>query len=120
MQVLLARILQILKQVWGPIAAWVASRGIEVGAAVAIRAAVLIAWGIFLAALNTGMAGMALISSFNSNPFSSVSHDVMVLVCATFPVHFALGLFAAYIEVKFSLWIAGLAMNATIKGLFGG
>jgi hypothetical protein len=116
---LLRAILGSLRAIWRPLSLWFVAHGVSVGAAVAIRAAVLVAWGIFLAVVMTGLNGMALQSVFNANPFGGVGGDAMALVCAAFPVHFMLGLCSAYIVWKLSVALAAEVMSRTVKFLFG-
>ncbi len=119
MGALLLRLLQVLKQIWAPLGAWIAARGMAIGASVAVRVAVLTAYGVFLGVFFTGMSGMAIQSVYNANPFGGVPGDMMYLLCSCFPVHFALGLFQAYIAFKFTVMQAAIALSRTMKFFFG-
>ena len=88
-------------------------------AAYAIRIAVLAAWGIFLAAVFTGISGLSIKDYLNQNPFSGFPAAMMCLVVAAFPVKFAVGLTVSYIVFKLTLTQAALAMSRTVKFLFG-
>jgi hypothetical protein len=88
-------------------------------AAYAIRIAVLAAWGIFLAAVFTGISGLSIKDYLSQNPFSGFPAAMMCLVVAAFPVKFAVGLAVSYVVFKLTLAQAALIMARTVKFLFG-
>ena len=88
--------------------------------ALTARIMVLTAYGIFLATLSTGLAGLGIRDIFFSNPFSGFPAAMMFLVCAAFPVKFALGLVSSYIIFRATVYTAALVLTRTVKFIFGG
>lgn len=100
-------------------AADVAAGSLQTVYRVAAGSAVMVCWGIFLAAFFTGMSGLAIKDIYNSNPFTGIPAGMMQLVCAAFPVHFGVGLVCAYIAWKFTVGWAALVMARTMRFIFG-
>lgn len=113
-------IVRLFKQILAILVANAAGRAVVAVTTVTIESAVLVAWAVFLAAINTGIVGMGLSSVFNSNPLTGVSATVMTLVCAAFPVHFAFGLACAYVQFKWSYVQAAFVMIRVVRVLLGG
>jgi hypothetical protein len=87
--------------------------------AIAIRIAVVTAWGILLAVVFTGLTGLGLREVFFVNPFSGFPAAMMFLVAAAFPLKFGFGLATSYIIWRFTVMQATLVMMRTVKFLFG-
>lgn len=88
-------------------------------AAMAIRLAVVTAWGILLAAVATGIAGLGIRDICFTNPFTGFPQAMMFLVASAFPIKFALGLMSSYIVFRATVFQATMVMSRTIKFLFG-
>jgi hypothetical protein len=86
---------------------------------VLIEGAVMLAWGVFIAAMTTGLSAMGLRAIFMQNPFSGIPNDTMFLLQNAFPVHFACGLISSYIIWKFTYAQAILVVNRVVRYLFG-
>ncbi len=89
------------------------------GAAMAVRVAVLVFWGVFLAVVFTGIYGLSLREVAMQNPFSGISGDIMYLVNCAFPVKFLLATVTSYIIFRFTVLQAAIIMSRSIKFLFG-
>jgi hypothetical protein len=84
-----------------------------------VATGVLVAWGVLLSVVFTGLSGLELSDIINSNPFSSSGTASIGLICAAFPLHFAIGLIQAYIVFKFTVLKALIVCSRTLDFLFG-
>jgi len=89
------------------------------GVALAVRLACVVAWGICLAVVTTGIDGLAIRDLCFQNPFSGFPEAMMFLVAAAFPIKFSLALVTSYILFRVTVYQATLIMSRTIKYLFG-
>jgi hypothetical protein len=87
--------------------------------AMAVRIACLVAWGVFLAVVFTGIYGFSIREIVYSNPFSGFPGAMMFLFNAAFPIKFALSLVTSYVAWRFTVMQAAIVMSRTIKFLFG-
>lgn len=119
----IARIAILFRGAWAKIWPWIVAQiGYQTArqaAKVPVRIAIMTAWAVFLAVVFTGLDGMGIQSTFNQNPLTGVSSDVMGLLCSVFPLHFATGLFTAYVVWRLTIITAMQVMNKAILFLFG-
>ena len=87
--------------------------------AMAVRVAVMVAWGTFLAVVTTGIFGLSLREVAFNNPFSGFPAGMMFLVASAFPIKFSLALLTSYIIWRWTVYQAALIMLRTVKFLFG-
>ncbi len=87
--------------------------------ALGVRMLVLVAWGVFLAVVFTGIYGLSLQEVAFQNPFAGFPGAMMYLVNCAFPVKFACATITSYIIFRFTVVQAALVMSRTIKFIFG-
>jgi len=112
-------LLSFLRKVMSWIGADTVEGVLKGAAAMAVRIAVLTAWGVFLAVVFSGIYGFGIREICFQNPFSGFPQAMMFLVAAAFPIKWGLSLVTSYILWRFTVNQAALIMSRTVKFLFG-
>lgn len=99
---------------------WLAVNVVNAVVQRAVGLAVIVLWGIFLAAFTTGFDSLHLMSILNGNPLNGMGADAYALFCMVFPFQFFMRLAVAYILWAFTFVAAASVMSRAVRVLFGG